>query len=329
VTGPVHQRGSALLHRQRGAALLIALLILALVATAASSMVWHQQRAIEVETAERAQAQAVQLLDGGVDFARLLVRMAGAKVFQTNDNVVKLPDGRRAFQVAEMSVADMLQFDKDSSSGSTRNAFVDFEATDAQGRYNLRRLFGDDGKPVPAEVEGLRRLCDAAGAGTGTADLLVSGLASAWYGSDDSGPVPPQRVEQLVWLGLDNATVQQLLPHLVILPVRTPVNANTATAAALTAAIDQLDRTTAQARLQALADKPVGRFDELKALFEGFTLDETRVTVETRFIDVRARMRIEDRAVEERWLLERPTTAGNTSVQLLRRDRQVLLSPGG
>lgn len=125
MTGPVHQRGSALLHHQRGAALLIALLILALVATAASSMVWHQQRAIEVETAERAQAQAVQLLDGGVDFARLLVRMAGAKVFQTNDNVVKLPDGRRAFQVAEMSVADMLQFDKDSSSGSTRNAFVD------------------------------------------------------------------------------------------------------------------------------------------------------------------------------------------------------------
>jgi general secretion pathway protein K len=142
--------------------------------------------------------------------------------------------------------------DKDSSSGSTRDAFVDFEATDAQGRYNLRRLFGDDGKPVPAEVAGLRRLCDAAGAGTGTADLLVSGLASAWYGSDDSAPVPPQRVEQLVWLGLDNATVQQLLPHLVILlPVRTPVNANTATAAALTAAIDGSTGTTAQAHLQA------------------------------------------------------------------------------
>jgi general secretion pathway protein K len=136
-------------------------------------------------------------------------------------------------------------------------------------------------------------------------------------------------VEQLAWLGLDDSTLKLLLPHLVILPVRTPVNANTATAPALVAAIDKLDRTNAQARLQMLADKPLGRFEDLKAMFEGLTLDETRVNLETRFIDVRARMRIDDRAVEERWLLERPAISANTPVQLLRRDRQVLLSPGG
>ena len=39
---------------QRGAALLLAMIIMALVATATAGMVWHQSRAIQIEAAERA-----------------------------------------------------------------------------------------------------------------------------------------------------------------------------------------------------------------------------------------------------------------------------------
>ena len=59
---------------QRGAALLLAMLILALVATTAAGMAWHQQRAIEVESAERARAQAAWILNGALDWARLILR---------------------------------------------------------------------------------------------------------------------------------------------------------------------------------------------------------------------------------------------------------------
>jgi general secretion pathway protein K len=55
---------------QRGAALLLAMLIVTLVATLAAGMVWQQWRAIEVEGAERARTQASWLVQGAVDWAR-------------------------------------------------------------------------------------------------------------------------------------------------------------------------------------------------------------------------------------------------------------------
>ena len=62
------------LRRQRGAALLLAMLILTLVATMASGMVWQQWRAIQVESAERARTQSAWILSGALDWARLILR---------------------------------------------------------------------------------------------------------------------------------------------------------------------------------------------------------------------------------------------------------------
>ena len=50
--------------RQRGAALLLAMVIVALITTVASGMVWLQTRAVQVEAAERARAQAAWILSG-------------------------------------------------------------------------------------------------------------------------------------------------------------------------------------------------------------------------------------------------------------------------
>ena len=62
------------LRHQRGAALLLAMLILTLVATMASGMVWQQWRAIQVESAERARTQSAWILSGALDWARLILR---------------------------------------------------------------------------------------------------------------------------------------------------------------------------------------------------------------------------------------------------------------
>ena len=59
---------------QRGAALLLAMLIVTIVATLAAGMVWQQWRGIEVEIAERARAQAAWLIEGATDWARLILR---------------------------------------------------------------------------------------------------------------------------------------------------------------------------------------------------------------------------------------------------------------
>src|SRR6202008_4808762 len=62
-------------HRhQRGAALLLAMLILTMVATLATGMIWQQWKGIEVQTAEKARSQAVWLIEGATDWARLILR---------------------------------------------------------------------------------------------------------------------------------------------------------------------------------------------------------------------------------------------------------------
>lgn len=45
-------------ERQRGSALLVAMLTLTLIATLAAGMVWQQFRAVQVEAAERARTQS-------------------------------------------------------------------------------------------------------------------------------------------------------------------------------------------------------------------------------------------------------------------------------
>ena len=60
-------------HAERGAALLTAMIIVTLVASLAAAMVWRQYRAVQIEAAERARAQSAWILQGALDWARLIL----------------------------------------------------------------------------------------------------------------------------------------------------------------------------------------------------------------------------------------------------------------
>ena len=65
---------------QSGAALISAMLVVTLVATLASVALWQQWRHVEVESAERHRVQSSWLLNGALDWSRLILRedaMAG------------------------------------------------------------------------------------------------------------------------------------------------------------------------------------------------------------------------------------------------------------
>jgi general secretion pathway protein K len=59
---------------QAGAALLMAMVTVALVATFAAAALWQQWRSVEIETAERARVQSSWILTGALDWARLMLR---------------------------------------------------------------------------------------------------------------------------------------------------------------------------------------------------------------------------------------------------------------
>lgn len=307
---------------QRGAALLIAMLILTLVATVASAMVWHQHQAIEVEAAERARTQAAWILNGALDWARLILR-EDARSSSRSDHAGE----PWAVPLSEARLSTFLAIDRDNTVDTDLDAFLSGSITDAQSRYNLRRLVADDGKPVAVEVAALRHLCDAAGVGSEVADQLADGLAAAWHGRGDNDPLPPSRVSQLSWLGLDADSLARLEPFVVILPSRTPINANTAPREVLLAAIDGLDLAAAERIVQARQRQPLTGVDKLRELLpQGMATDDNRVGVSSRFFEVQGRLRLDERVLEERSLVER---SGGNAVRVRWRERHSLQGPGG
>ncbi len=115
-----------------------------------------------------------------------------------------------------------------------------------------------------------------------------------------------------------------------MLPARTALNANTAAAPALLAAIDGLELPDAQRLAQTLQRDPALSVAALRSLLPaGIALDEARVGVHSSHFEVQARLRWDDRLLEERWLFERRGVGAGAQVNLLRSDRRSLSGPGG
>lgn len=313
--------------RQRGAALLLAMVILTLVATLAAGMVWQQTRSVQLESAERARVQAAWILNGAIDWARLILRedarSGGA------DHLGE----PWATPLAEARLSTFLAADQDNNTEGAPDAFLSGSITDAQSRYNLRNLVDGEGKIVPIELKAFARLCEAAGLPTDAAARVAEGLRRAWApagdaaGGGEGASLAPQQVAQLRWIGLDAATLERLRPYVSLLPVRTPVNANTAGREVLLAAIDGLDLASAERLVQVRQRNPFRNLEDVqRQLPETVRTEQGRVDVRTRFFDVYGRLRLDDRALEEQSLVERRGERG-LEVVTLQRERRNLRSP--
>jgi general secretion pathway protein K len=313
-------------RRQRGAALLLAMIILSTVATVAAGMVWQQTRAVEVESAERARVQAAWILAGALDWARLILR-EDQRSSRRGRNVDTL-DEPWATPLAEARLSTFLAADKDNTVDSGPEAFISGSIVDAQARYNLRGLIDGEGKPVPAQTAALQRLCQLIGLPGDTAELIGNGLAAAFAPpeGDADTPLRPAQLADLAWVGIDAATIERLTPWVDLLPVPTPVNVNTAPREVLVAAIDGLDLGSAERLVQMRSRQPFATLEAVKAeLPEGSVVDAARVSVGSNFFFVTGRLRLEERVLEERSLLERRPGGGVGDVVVRRRERRSLM----
>jgi len=313
------------LRNDRGAALLLALIIVALIATAAAGMVWQQTRAVNVEAAERARSQGAWILNAALDWARLILRedqRGGQQNNQPHDTLGE----PWAQPLAEARLSSFLAADKDNNADSDLEAFISGGIEDAQSRFNLRGLIDAAGKPVPVQLKGLQALAAAVGAPSDSADRIATALSLALGppvpGADESQrPLQPTQVSDLAWLGIDEATLARLAPYIELLPGATPVNINTAPREVLVAAIDGLDLGGAERIVQARSRKGFTKLADAEGLLAaGIAFDADRVSVATTHFWVSGRLRLEDRVLEERSLLVRR----NNVVDVLRRERRSL-----
>ena len=134
---------------QRGAALLIAMLTVALVAMFAAASLWQQWRSVEVETAERARIQSGWILTGALDWARLLLRedeLASGLVDHLGEPwAVPLKEARLSSFLAADSSNTTTDLAPD-----TMEAFLSGQIVDLQSMMNVNNMASPAARPSRA-----------------------------------------------------------------------------------------------------------------------------------------------------------------------------------
>ena len=328
--------------QQRGAALISAMLVVTLVATLASVALWQQWRHVEVESAERHRVQSGWLLNGAMDWSRLILRedaLASGASHSGNAAGGSAPASAGsgadhlaepwAVPLQEAKLSTFLAQDQQLREGDPE-VFLSGQVTDAQSRLNLSNWYeAADGQRMgqlnPSMQAALSRLFNVLG--LPASELAV--LSREWLAAAQAARTPlsaagtstgsnmsgaallPQQVSQLQWLGLSRNTVTRLAAHVTILPEMTPVNLNTASAEVLYATVPGLDLAAAQQFVQQRARAHFSNLPDASKALGGKPLEARWHTVGSRFFQVWGRLRMEERTQEETVLILRD--AGNVS----------------
>lgn len=307
-------------QRQRGAAILLAMLIVALVAALSAGAVWQQWRNIAVQTAEYQRLQSLWILQGTSDWARLLLRedaREGATDHLGEPWAVPLAEARlSSFLAAGNGTQD--------TSTDLPEAFIAGRIQDLQSRLNITSLM--DGAALhPPTVKAFTRLWQALDLPPSELVALTTQLPLALQDpSASKTPAAPQSLlprtlEQLAWLGVSASTIAHLAPFVTLLPERTPVNLNTASPLVLHAVIDKLPLADAQRLASLRAQTPFKTLaDATLALGRGdWSLNDTQHSVNTRYFEILGQMRMERLRVLEKSLVQRD----GLNVRVLWRER--------
>ncbi|QEA14556.1 type II secretion system minor pseudopilin GspK [Comamonas flocculans] len=292
------------------------MLVVTLVAAFAASALWQQWRAVQVEAAERARVQSAWILVGALDWARLILREDSLARGDGTDNLsepwsVPLEEARLSTFLAAQhgAVSD--------ASTDVADAFLSGEIIDQQGLLNLRNLA--QGNAVdPVALRQFARLFSYLGLDTALLDRIARHMVQATRGDTGgeaaaAAPLLPQTLQQLAWWGVPAPVVRQLAPYATILPVRTRLNLNTASAVLLWAGMDGISMADAQQLAQQRQARYFTRVsDAASALGKP---DAVRVDVHdvaSSYYEVRGRLRLEDVVVQERSLVFKQRGAART-----------------
>lgn len=262
-------------RRQRGAAIITALLVVTLAVVIVSGMLWRQQVEIRAVENQRLKAQATWIARAGIDWARLILRDD-----QRRTGAVDHLGEIWAVPIQETKLSDFLGSSLRTDTAG-EESYLSGRIFDAQARFNLMNLLtaqtlgtrtiitGRDKDGIKAYGLLLQSLNIDPSLANLTATYLaqmlggfqsVEGTQGGQQGSEDSsgggstsnGPRPLDDVGSLLTIpGYTADMIAKLRPYVVVLPTRTQINANTASAEVLAAVIPNLNLDRARSLVQA------------------------------------------------------------------------------
>jgi general secretion pathway protein K len=226
--------------RQRGVAVVTALLLTTLAITIVASLFWQQQVQVRSIENQRLQLQKQWILRGALDWARLILREDAR--YSSIDSL----DEPWAVPLSETRLDQYVENNRGENEAS--DAALSGSVIDAQSRMNLANL-APNGTINPEEVDAFGRLLSLqridSGLAARTAEFMrrvTTPNAAVGQTADGSPPqLPITQVDDLLAIpGYTPENVEALRPFLIVLPRATPVNVNTASAEVLAARIPNL-----------------------------------------------------------------------------------------
>ncbi|MGV3653930.1 MAG: type II secretion system minor pseudopilin GspK [Noviherbaspirillum sp.] len=331
-------------RRQRGVAVVTALLLTTLAITIVGSLFWQQQVQVRSIENQRLQLQKQWILRGALDWARLILREDG-RLAGTVDTL----NEPWAVPLAETRLD---QYVEDSAAGSDAgDAILSGSVLDAQSRYNLRNLVAN-GQIKPDEVAAFERLLamlqvepglaratatlmlesepraaqSATGSGTqggsgaqtgtqtGTQTGAQDGQPGGIQGGEGTGSGGLLRMvyvdDLLAVPGFTPEALEKVRNFVIILPRPTTVNINTAPAEVLAARIDTLSLAEANALVTARQTATFRNVADLRLLLpdKASKVKDEEVSVATRYFLVNGQVSMRRAGLEVQALIERDNT---------------------
>ena len=207
------QMRSASSARQRGMAVIVAMLVVALVAVIATALLTRQSAQLRALRGDQLRAQVRMAVDIALDRAALQLREDAQQQLTT------VQDGRwsRPLQLQQPLA-------------------VHLQLVDAQSMFNLRNLLADDGPDLDARGAFIA-LCVSQGLAQGACAAAADGIQARLRDGarQAQAPLPREALLEQVLSAADPVAVQALSRRTVVLPAKTLVNANTTDLAVLQA----------------------------------------------------------------------------------------------
>ena len=311
--------------RQRGVAIITALLLTTLAVTIVASLFWMQQVQVRSMENQRLHLQTKWILRGGIDLSRLLLRQDGLDKpsYTSLLSIWNTPlEETRLDQYVE----------RERLEGENYDATLSGRMLDATSRYNLNNLSQGplpDLQHVPIYRRLLVNLQINPALAAKTAQAVADGAAPAQVPLGSPQPAPRTtaplgltRIEDLLAIpGYTLADVEKLREFVIVLPVGgTPVNVNTAPAEVLSALVEGFSVSQANAlvarRKQADYRQPSDFIGQLFGVPPANHPAQDKFDVKSEWFLVRSRVRLDRAALDAESLVKRELTSPNATTTM-------------
>ena len=317
--------------RQRGVAVVTALLLTTLAVSIVASLFWQQQVQVRSMENQRLHFQTRWILRGGLDLVRLILRQD-----MMDSRTMTRADGIWATPLAETRLDQFVE--RERVEGESFDASIAGQTYDAQSRYNLANLASTAGTGGinKKQLAVFNRLLQNLQVNQTLAKAVAiqvarsegAGLLQPQAGqppSPDVEPLPPgggqpikiQRVEDLLAVsGFDRQAIEKLRDFVVVLPKQTPINVNTASpellAALLNGSVSEGQNLVVARKRTPFTD--VNNFKSyLQSMGKQPVLSDSEIDTRSDFFLVLSRVRL-DRAELMSWSLIQREQAGTKVV---------------